>query len=173
MRAPLGLESCTMSSGPKILSAESAAFLGSGVSMLVGTRNAANRPTALRASGVRVHEDRAGFDVFLGRGASARVAQDLAEVPRIAVTASRPCDYRTFQIKGAVRRVREGREDERVVTEEYLARFAALIEEIGMPRIVTTHIRAWPALVVEVEIEAIFDQTPGPNAGVPLRGGFG
>lgn len=158
--------------GPKVLSEEGAAFLESGVSLLVGTRGADGRPTAMRASGLRMHEGRAGFDVFLALGAAGRIAADLAAAPRIAVTASRVIDHRTFQIKGTAIDVREGREEERRVPESYLERFAVSVEEVGQPRIVTSQIRAWPALVVSVRIDDIFDQTPGPNAGVPLRGGF-
>lgn len=154
----------------KEIPADGAVFLESGISLLVGTRGPDNRPTALRATGIRVHADRRGVDVFLPARAAARTVADLEACSRVAVTASRIIDYRTFQLKGTARAVRDGREDERDVTTGYIEKFAASVEEVGMPRIVTRHVLAWPAKVIEIAVEEIFDQTPGPNAGVPFRG---
>ena len=46
--------------------------------------------------------------------------------------------------------------------------FAAVLDEIGLPRGVMHGVAHWPAFAVEMTIEQVFDQTPGPNAGAAL-----
>jgi hypothetical protein len=43
-----------------------------------------------------------------------------------------------------------------------------VLDAIGLPRRVTHRIAHWPAFAIEMTVEQIFDQTPGPKAGVPL-----
>ena len=37
-----------------------------------------------------------------------------------------------------------------------------------MPRRVTRSLHHWPAFAIDLEIEAAFDQSPGPQAGTKL-----
>jgi hypothetical protein len=46
--------------------------------------------------------------------------------------------------------------------------FEEVLDAIGLPRRVTHRIAHWPAFAIEMTVEQIFDQTPGPKAGVPL-----
>ncbi len=92
------------------------------------------RPTAIRATGIKIDPDRRGFALFLAREAAERTVRDVTAFPRIAVTASRQTDHRTFQLKGAVRAVREGRPEEQSICDDYVARFSGLVEVVGMPR---------------------------------------
>ena len=45
----------------------------------------------------------------------------------------------------------------------------AILEQMGLPRAITLSVQHWPAFAVDVEVESVFDQTPGPRAGELLR----
>jgi len=58
-------------------------------------------------------------------------------------------------------------EDEPFVTKR-LHEFADVLDLLGLPRKVTHRIAHWPAFAIDVTVEQVFDQTPGPKAGTPL-----
>lgn len=146
-------------------------FLHGGVAILVGTRDGDLRPATQRAGGARVHADRRKVDVFLPERSGERTIANVRDNGRLAVTFSRAIDHRTVQLKGNAAVVRAARPDEEAVTQQYLETWGAAVELIGMPRSTIKRLWAWPSVVVEVDVEAIFEQTPGPAAGVKLAGG--
>lgn len=140
----------------------------SGVSIIVGTRDAALRPEAMRAMGFRVASDLKGGTLFLPCGTAEKTILNLGSVPLLAVTFSETTTHRTVQVKGRARRVREAREDERPWVERYLQAFAAELEVVGMPRRLSSRLNHWPAWAIELEASDLFVQTPGPRAGTRL-----
>lgn len=144
---------------------ELARFLETGVSTLVGTRNAAMRPTASRAVGAQVSADRRSLTVCIPQATGARALVDLRECDRVAVTFSRPRDHRTVQIKGRVERTYPTPEAERERLRAYKDAFVEELHIVGMSRQVTGRLAYWPCTTLVVTVESLFDQTPGPNAG--------
>jgi hypothetical protein len=142
-------------------------FLESGVSILVGTRNAKNEPEATRACGARVSKDRERLDLFFPDWAK-RAPHDIAENGQIAVCFSRFLDNYSIQLKGEGAVVRDATDGERKLPERYLAAYGETLSMIGFPRALTTRIRGWPAKVVSFAVRDIFLQTPGPKAGERL-----
>jgi hypothetical protein len=154
-----------------VLTDELIAFLESGVSVLTGTRDPDLRPRATRGVGFRVWPDRRGLRVYLPVATGADAAANLRACPRIAVTFNRPIDHRTVQVKGDVVALAEAAPEERAVTEAYVAAFVAALEPVGMAPSVVRRLASWPAWAIDVAITHVFKQTPGPDAGEPLRQG--
>lgn len=151
-----------------MISAELATFLESGVSLLVGTRDAGLHPEALRAVGARVEPGGAEVTVLVPVATAARTLGNLRENGRIAVCFSRAEDHRSVQLKGAVVALRDADEADRRVVERYRALLADALAGVGLPPRLTSRIAHWPAVAARFRVEAVFVQTPGPGAGAPL-----
>jgi len=44
-----------------------------------------------------------------------------------------------------------------------------VLERIGVPRRLVRNVTRWPAFAIEMRVEHVFEQTPGPNAGSRIR----
>lgn len=140
-----------------------------GNAVLIGTVDAQGRPSCCRAIAMRSDNDLKTITVFLPVATSQQTIQDLATTRRIAVTSSFPPDHCTTQLKGTTLEARLARDDERAFVRERLDAFAAILHSIGVPRRLTESINYWPAFAVSVQVDHIFEQTPGPQAGKRIR----
>jgi hypothetical protein len=155
--------------GP-LVSPELAALLESGLSLVVGTSDAELRPDCSFAAGLRVHPGGDRVTLFLGVEPAAGAIANLRANGAVAITGSRPADYRTFQLKGRAVRVEPVPEGERAVLLACREALAAQLERVGWARSHTRRLSVWPCVAVEVALDAVFEQTPGPRAGSPLGG---
>jgi hypothetical protein len=151
-----------------MISAELASFLESGVSILVGTRDARLFPECTRALGARVEAGGAELTIFLPDATSAVTVDNLRQNGRLAVAFSRAHDLRSFQLKGRLLELCPATESDRDRIERYRCAWAGALAVVGMPPRITLRVVHWPAQAVRVRVEAIFVQTPGPGAGAPL-----
>jgi len=140
-------------------------FLESGVSIVVGSRDANNRPECARGLGVKVADDRRTLSLYLNAALAERMRADFADNGRIAIGFSRIVDHRAVQLKGRVIGMRPATEADHAVQDRYLAAFAEQVSYAGLPRSVVRSVRLRPALAVELEVDELFHQTPGPGAG--------
>ena len=154
-----------------VLPAELVEFVESGVSELVGTRDAALRPHAMRGFGVVVRPDREGITLFLAEKVSQDVLADLRDNGQIAVTFSRPIDHRSVQLKGKATEVRPTSSAERLIQERYLAAWVEQLFQVGLPRALGRRMQIFPSVAVQIEVHEIFQQTPGPGAGRRMEHG--
>ncbi len=160
-----------MASESPALSIEMVEFLESGVSVLIGTTDQDNRPAGARAIGLKVREDRRAILAFVPVSTGDRTIANARTTKRAAVNFTRPVDYRSLQIKGAVLSVRDATLDERPLLEKYVSDYAAHVELVGLPRALSEKLSYWPSVAIEVAIETMFVQTPGPSAGNPMPRG--
>lgn len=144
-------------------------FLESGVSILVGTRNAKNEPEPMRASGALVSKDREQLSLLFPSHNTRSIA-NVEENGQVAVCFSRMLDNYAIQLKGHGAIVREGNDAERALAERYRAAYGEQLYMTGFPRSLTSRINVWPAKVVTFTVRDIFVQTPGPGAGARLGG---
>ncbi len=151
-----------------MISSELATFLESGISMLVGTRDARLFPDSLRIVGARVGAEGLELTVYIPVATGATAVANLRDNGRIAVCFSRPMDHRTIQIKGRAIEIRDADDADRAVIDRYRAEFAETLAFVGLPSRVTLRMSHWPAHAVRIRVESIFVQTPGPGAGQPL-----
>ena len=142
-----------------------AAFLEGGVGVHIGTRNAQLEPSGARAISVKVEKDRQHLLVFISHVAATRVLPDLEANGQAALTFARPTDERACQVKGQFVDVRKVQHDELAHVRQQWSDFLDNLEYIGIPRVAS---RTWidvPDSAIRLRVTAVFDQTPGPNAG--------
>jgi hypothetical protein len=94
---------------------------------------------------------------------------NVATTHRLTVVATHPLDHYSLQLKGRAAAVRLARDDEASVVRRGFDGFAELLNNIGIPPRVTNAVTRWPAFAIEVQVQEIYDQTPGPKAGTRLK----
>jgi hypothetical protein len=156
------------------ITAELKAFLESGVSAVVGTRDADLVPEITRAWGLLVSKDRKSISLCAPLATSGKTLDNLASNGQMTVCCCLPTSYKTVQLKGqCIERAGPSRADLAAV-ERHREAFGRLNEQVGMPRQRTEtfwrrELETSPVLVkLRFVPEQIFDQTPGPDAGSPL-----
>ena len=138
-------------------------LLEPGMSLIVGTVDAAGNPDSSRAWGVRNEGEHLRV---LCDAASETALKNLRSTGRIAVTATDIATLRSAQVKGTVVAIDDTDDDDLAVFAAYWpALLQAIHDEQGtafplMKRMVPARLVA-----VTCTIEAAFNQTPGPGAG--------
>jgi hypothetical protein len=164
---PLG----SFTEGPPPLNEDIVEFVASGVDVLVATRDENLMPESMMAIGARAHPDLRTFTAYLPEALADATVRNLLRNGDIAITVVRPIDHKALQVKGKFITLRRSTEADRQV--QALGR-AGLVEQfahIGIPRPVTRRLVWWPSLAIEMRVEHVFLQTPGPGAGELLARG--
>jgi hypothetical protein len=143
-----------------------AAFVEGDAAQTIGTADAARAPTVGRAWGLRV---RHGHLVRALIGADDATTPNLRVGARVAVLLVDVATYRSVQLKGSVVDVEAPTASDHDVHEVYVAEFVAALRAADRH---TSPDGALPAQLVSVtiDVDAAFDQTPGPGAGRALGG---
>jgi Pyridoxamine 5'-phosphate oxidase len=153
-----------------VLSEEIAELLASGVDIYVATRDANLAPESMLAMGLKVHADRCSVTLYLPQALAQATLRNLDNNAQIAITLSRPSDYNTVQLKGRAGLVRQSGPADRDLQVVHRAALVEQLAGVGIPRSATRRLVWWPSVAVEVEVNAVFAQTPGPHAGEPISG---
>lgn len=152
----------------RLISNDLAAFLESGLAIVVGTRDSTLRPDGAAGLAVRVHPDGVHLTVFVSDGSAARLSRSLAQSPQIAVVLDQPSTHRACQVKGTVISVRPATESDRPEIDRQRAALDCDLESIGLPPAMFSQWQSWPSTALEVRAQALYEQTPGPGAGDQL-----
>ena len=147
------------------ISNELADFLDGGLSMLVASADDRARPECARAAGLRLDRSRDRLTLFLPTMGAERTLANLAGNGRIAVTFSRMHDHRTYQLKGRVRGITDTSVDDQAQQQRWLAAFIEQLAIVGTSRSTARRWRITPSVAVEIDVEELYEQTPGPGAG--------
>jgi hypothetical protein len=153
-----------------MIDAQLAAFLQEGVGIHIGTRDEARRPNGARAIAVHVEHGGAQLVVYVAAVAAARLIADLESNHQAAISFGRPTDDRACQVKGTFIEARPATEEDRALVTTQWDGFLGSLEQIGIPRAATRAWVTWPAVAIRLRATAVFNQTPGPDAGVPFAG---
>jgi hypothetical protein len=155
---------------PSPIGPEQAALISRPISIIVGSRDARQRPHLMRAVGCRLAADRRRLTIFMPQGSGQAVLQDLRDNGQIAVVFSEPSSHRTLQLKGSDATVSPCAPEDAAEVEAYLQGFVEEIGQLGFAaEVAHTMLRHDDALVaVHFTVGAAFEQTPGPVAGEPL-----
>lgn len=140
-----------------------------GVSVIVGSVDAQGNPSCCRAVGLRTDDDLATVTVFVPVATSADTMANVSATKRVAVVTTHPISHCATQLKGVVQRTRAAREDEESFIVEHFAGFGGVLNTIGVPLRVTRSVNQWPAFALEMRVDEIYEQSPGPKAGTRLR----
>jgi hypothetical protein len=143
-------------------------FIESGLTIVVGTRDAELLPNCARGMGLRLEPELERATLFLPCESSEAAVANLRAGSPLAISLSRPADYRTVQLKGRAVSLRQPIEAERAFVEAYHAALVQELRLVGIPVEASRRLEAWPCHAVEVELEELFEQTPGPLAGSRL-----
>jgi hypothetical protein len=152
-----------------LISGELGAFLESGLSIVAATRDGELQPDGAVIWAARVHEDRAHLTVFLHDKAARQLLRNLKKHPAIALDFDLPTSHRACQVKGVYVSSRRARSAEQAVVDTQIDRFGADLEAIGIPRAMMTGWTTWPCTAMEIRVTEIYEQTPGPGTGEPIR----
>lgn len=144
-------------------------FIQGGISVIVGTVDGEGVPTCCRGIAIDSKDDFDSVTIYLPSATAGETVANLATTRRIAVSCTEPLSHDSIQIKGVTRGVRMAHASDRAFVEERLEAFADTLDSFGLPRTVTRSLSHWPAFAIDLSVEQVFDQTPGPKAGEEVR----
>jgi hypothetical protein len=135
-----------------------------------GTRDADLVPRGHRVCGWQIAPDGQVFTAFVPAASADRMVAALQQNGRIAITLEEVGTHETYQIKGRYLGHRPVRPPDVEIVDRTRERFAR-----GVRAFVEDHLLAAmqasipaPALAVEIAVDEVFLQTPGPGAGTRL-----
>jgi hypothetical protein len=146
---------------------ELAEFLSTGVAMLGATADAGLAPEAFRVWGASMLDD-GRLRVLVSSDAARTLATVHAETP-ISLVFTDITNFLSVQVKGrAVGSAEPPGPADVVQLRRYDEAFSIALAAIGHPPALAARLRPTLAFVVSVEIDELYDQTPGPLAGAAL-----
>ncbi|HEU4522853.1 MAG TPA: hypothetical protein VFT12_12675 [Thermoanaerobaculia bacterium] len=139
-----------------------------GTSILLASVDGKGVPTCCRAIAVNSTDGFKTLTVYVPVATSREIIANVASSRRMAVSVTQPLSHSSVQLKGTTTGIRLARDDEHDFVETRLLDFGDILYEIGLPRKITRSIAHWPAFAIDVNVEQVYEQTPGPNAGNPM-----
>jgi len=141
-----------------------------GVSVIVGSVDADGNPACCRAVGLRSDDNNVErVTVFVPTSTGKETVENVAATKRLAVVTTHPISHCATQLKGRVEKTRLARDDEEAFIIQHFAGFGGVLNTIGYPPRLTKSVVRWPAYALEMHVEEIYEQSPGPKAGSRLR----
>lgn len=153
---------------PLMITPELAGFLEEGLGLHIGARDEALQPAGARAAAVTVDPDGRHLVVYVPARAATRILPHLRSNGQAALNAGRPVDERACQVKGIVVDIHPASADEHAVVCTQWDGFMRQLERVGISRQMAAGWAVWPAVAIRMRVTAIFEQTPGPQAGTPI-----
>jgi len=151
-----------------MLNPEVAAFLEGGQDIRVAICNARLGPVGYRAVAAVVDSDRTHVTAFVPEASAAALLENLESNPHVAMSFGRPSDDRACQVKGRLIGSRPATDGERGLIEGQLGALGLQLGMLAIPEETFSGWPYWPAVAFTIEVNAVFNQTPGPGAGAPL-----
>ena len=140
-----------------------------GMSVFVGTVSPDGLPAGCRAIAVVSPDHLKTITVYVPMATSRDVIANVAATKRLAVVATYPPDHSAMQLKGTTTAVRLAADEEAELLRYRIEKFADVLHDLGIPKRIGRSISHWPAFAIDMKVEEVFDQTPGPKAGSPIR----
>jgi hypothetical protein len=155
-----------------LLNEDDAAFLQSGLSISIASRDANNVPSVAKALACRVSPDRRRVTVYVSTTKAAQVLRDIEASGVLAAIFTRPSTHRALQLKGRDPVIEPIRPEEAAYVEADVERFVADIVAIGYTKEEGHAYVGYgqgETIAVRFTPTAGFVQTPGPKAGARLE----
>jgi hypothetical protein len=138
--------------------------------IVVGTRDADLVPACVQAVGFAA--DGSGrVTVYVPEVAGEACLANIEANGAVAVVMEKVMTHRTVQVKGRCVETRPARPDEREIVERCMASFTDDVALAGAPRRILLKKNRWPCRAVTIDVTEVFEQTPGPRAGLPFEPG--
>lgn len=155
--------------GPVSLSPDQAAFLQGPVSINLAASGPDGWPCVARAQGCAVARDRRALTVLVAASSARAVLDALDAGSALAVVFARPLTHVTLQLKATHATRVPVTPALRTCNGRYAAAFGAELGSLGysdsMVQGLVRMLTAPDMVGLRLAPEAIYDQTPGPNAG--------
>lgn len=153
-----------------MISDDVCAFLTGGKSLIIGTCDKDLVPECARAVALEVAPDRKHVSVYLPEVVCGRTFENLRANGSIAIGISHPPDHRSLQLKGSLRKIELATSAQLSFVQKYLHELSLSLDLVGLPANIVERLNYEPCMRADVAVEAIFLQTPGPDAGRALTG---
>jgi len=138
--------------------------------IILAVADRAARPTIARAVGARFDAQAQSILLLVSRGQWPALTGSIAPDGKIAATFCRAEDYTTFQVKGRVRRVLEPGGAEHDLAARYVRITSDTLGELGVDQaLIDQWVFRDDLIGLDFTPEAVFVQTPGPDAGRALE----
>jgi hypothetical protein len=148
-----------------MIQGEVAALLQSPCSLIVGTVDASGLPAAARGTGLEVLDDGRRVRLLLSDAATIAI-DNLRTTRRIALTGTEVATLVSYQVKGHAQSVEAATDADLRLADTYLAGFFQAVHDTdGTEIAMLERLRPHGHVAVVFDVEEIYDQTPGPNAG--------
>lgn len=144
------------------------AFLESGCALVVGLVDATGRPYATYGWGLSMAPGSSRVRLLLG--AADLDVDDPAVVGRsVAITGTNVESFKSLQLKGTIVGAGVATDDDLVRCERYKDDFFGDVTLVdGVARFLLEQTSPAAIVACDLEVSAVFDQTPGPKAGARL-----
>lgn len=134
----------------------------------IGSASADLKPSHSFAHGARINLAESTITVFVCKELAQNVIKDCKNTER-AVFYSTLFSHEAYQIKGKVTQIEPISEEDSSASKEHCDDFIQVTTDMGMAPENTRKIFGRAAdIAITIELEQIFDQTPGPQAGKPI-----
>ncbi len=145
-------------------------FLESGCALIVGSVNADGEPMATRGWGLTVlSRDPTVIRVLLDSDEE-QTLDNLRTTGRVAVTATSVLNSSSLQLKGRLRSIEPALDADDERASQYCDDFFRDIVEIDRtPMEIVERLRPARYVVCIIDVEDVYNQTPGPGAGTAVN----
>lgn len=140
-----------------------------GMTLYAATVGIDSHPVGCRAVALTASPDLTRATIYVPMATSSDLVAGVAATKRLAVVATYPPDHFSIQLKGKTGGLRLAADEERELIEDRVEGFAEVLSALGFPRRLVQSLNHWPAFAIDLQVEEVFDQTPGPKAGMPVR----
>jgi hypothetical protein len=140
-------------------------FLKRQLFLHVGSRDSKLRPREIMAWGIAVGDDKKSISILIPESTAEKTLGNFQQNGRVALTCVNLPSHDTYQFKGAYVSHRKCSEQENDSMDPYMAAYGEILKTIGMSGEFLSPVAYKPAIEVKINVEEIFVQTPGPNAG--------
>lgn len=151
-----------------MLPSQLARFLRGGLASVISGSDARGRPVCGRCFGPQVDDGLQTLLVSVPAGTCDDLIHALRPGAMVALGFTRVSDFESYQVKGPVRAVRAASDADRTAVALHAAAFRAALEAVGYP--LPDRLRTEGDVTIEVGVEAVYRQTPGPGAGMLWAG---
>ena len=141
-------------------------FLQRPLMCVIGAVDGDGRPWPGRGVGFHILDDLERIDLVFSAWQWPRLEPSIRRTARLAATFVSPSDYRTFQIKGPAV-MRETDRGDLARADRFMKAAESELEDLGVPReIIAPWLTDREARVARLTASEIYNQTPGPTAGM-------
>ena len=131
----------------------------------LGSRSATLTPSLHFVWGLAFQAPENVVSSFVVQNQYEHILRNYRENGRVALTYSDAFSHVAYQLKGRFLQARPLTTAERDIQQQYRAATIAAMQEMGYQAELVKQVISPADLALDIEVETIFDQTPGPNAG--------